>query len=407
MQDTPQANRTHIAVFGRTNAGKSTFLNTMIGQDVAMTSPEKGTTTDPVYKAMEIAPLGPCVWIDTAGIDDDTVLGKERVARTRKIMDKTDVAVLVLRGNDLTSETEWLQELSRRKIPTVVVRNVDDEETPADEGQEKDLMRKVSLGFLSEQMEIFSKAPIQVNAKTGKGKEAFFHALEESCRQLEKESSICGELVQAGDSVLLVMPQDIQAPKGRLILPQVQTIRELLDRGCLVQCVQMGNLAEALAQLKRPPRLIITDSQLFAEVAAQKPENSLLTSFSVLFSRSKGDIETFLQGAEVLKKLGADAKILIAEACTHRPLQEDIGRVKLPRLLRKRLGEGIEITVASGMDFPEDATGFDLIIHCGACMFNRRHVMSRVARAKEQGVPITNYGVAIATLTGILDQVVY
>lgn len=451
MQSTPQANRIHIAIFGRTNSGKSTLLNTLTGQDTAMTSPERGTTTDPVYKAMEVAPLGACVWIDTAGIDDDTVLGGQRIERTRQVMDKTDMAVLLLRSRETDLEKEWLKELNRRKIPVIVLINVEEQRpirnrllteeesgvviapVMADKGPTEAIIPAVidktpaapitlvqiekepeaTLTFYqAEQLaaeikEMFGLTPLLINAKTGQGLELFWDELVGQHRFLEKESSICGDLVRAGDSVLLVMPQDIQAPKGRLILPQVQTIRELLDRQCLVQCVTAENVSIALKQMKRPPHLIITDSQLFAQIAAIKPEESLLTSFSVLFSRYKGDIEAFLEGAKILKKLPPNAEILIAEACTHRPLQEDIGRVKLPRLLKQKLGSEIKLVITAGADFPQDLGGFDLIIHCGGCMFNRRHVMSRVARAKEQDVPITNYGIAIAALTGILDQIVY
>lgn len=396
MHNTPQANRIHIAIFGRTNAGKSTLLNAITGQEVALTSSQRGTTTDAIYKAMEIAPLGPCLLIDTAGIDDDTVLGKQRVEIARKVMDKADLALLLLRDTDLSYEREWMAELKRRRIPMIFIINQDDTLSAED-------IRELEEVIYREEDEM----PIKVNALTGAGMEQLFHKLEEKNHGLEKERSICGNLVEAGDNVLLVMPQDIQAPKGRLILPQVQTIRELLDRKCFVHCTVADNFTTALAQLARPPKLIITDSQLFAQIAAQKPEESLLTSFSVLFSRYKGDIDEFLAGANILRSLDENSKVLIAEACTHKPLEEDIGRVKLPRLLRTKISDRLQIEIVSGHEYPEDLTGYDLIIHCGSCMFNRRHVLTRVARAKEQQVPITNYGIAIAALTGILDDVVY
>lgn len=396
MQNTPQANRIHISIFGRANAGKSTLLNAITGQNTALTSPERGTTTDPVYKAMEIAPLGACLLIDTAGIDDDTVLGEQRIERTRKIMDKTDIALLLLREENLIPEKEWMKELKNRKIPIIYVINQDG-------SLEKKEVEAMQQRLTREEKE----TAVVVNALTGEGLETLYIQLEKKYADLEQESSICGHLVEAGDNVLLVMPQDIQAPKGRLILPQVQTIRELLDRNCFVHCTGAENFIYAIRQLAKPPKLIITDSQLFAQVAKEKPEESLLTSFSVLFSRYKGDIEEFLAGAKCLKNLKAESRILIAEACTHKPLEEDIGRVKLPRLLRNKFGEKLKIEIVSGAEYPEDLSQYDLIIHCGACMFNRRHVLSRLARAKEQEIPITNYGVAIAALTGILEDVVY
>lgn len=398
MEQTPQANRVHIAIFGKTNSGKSTLLNTVTGQNVALTSDQKGTTTDPVYKPMEVVNIGPCIWVDTGGIDDDTVLGSQRVERTYQVMDKTDIAILVFRDGVDRIDQEWLAELRRRKTPTILVYN-----QPADQANSLEANSR----SVQEMQARLKDRLIILDAKSGAGLDKLFLALEKTYQDLEEDRSICGSLVQAGDYVLLVMPQDIQAPKGRLILPQAQTIRELLDRKCLVQCVTRENVDLALDQMKTPPQLIITDSQLFGEIAKKKPETSLLTSFSVLFSRYKGDIETFLAGAKVLRQLDCKAKILIAEACSHKPLQEDIGRVKLPRLLKKKLGNDLDLDIVAGSDFPQDLRSYQLIIHCGACMFNRRHVMSRVARAKHQEVPITNYGLAIAALTGILDQVVY
>lgn len=386
MEKTPKSNRIHIGIFGKTNAGKSSFLNRLCRQEISITSPERGTTTDPVSHAMEISPLGACVLIDTAGFDDQSTLGQLRIKKTRQVMEKVDVAILLLR-EQMDIEQEWIAEWKRRKTPYLLIYNYEGETLPKKAGLPENIL--------------------YVNALTGEGFERFYQALEKIASPLEKENLICGDLVQAGDLVLLVMPQDIQAPKGRLILPQVQTIRELLDRQCLVQCVTGEQVEMVLDLLKIPPKLIITDSQIFAKVAAIKPESSMLTSFSVLFSKQKGDMEAFVEGAQRLRQLPEDAKILIAEACSHKPLQEDIGRVKLPRLLRQKLGSKLQIAIASGADFPEKLRDYDLIIHCGACMFHRKHVMSRVTEAKEQGVPITNYGLAIAALTGILDQISY
>ena len=382
--------RTHIAILGRCNAGKSTLVNRITGQDVSIVSDTRGTTTDPVQKAIEINGLGAAIIIDTPGIDDDTLLGKERVARIAKVLDKTDIAVLLLTSEECNAEIGLIEECRVREIPVVAtLAHID---SIAD--------YPTLQNTLSERL---GREVIAISALTGEGIDNLIEKI--VTLRTTEERLITEGFCQAGDCVLLVMPQDKSAPKGRLIQPQVQTIRELLDRGCTSICCTPGHMAETLAALVGPPKLIITDSQAFAEVYKLKPTASTLTSFSILFARYKGDINLFVEGAKVLDSLTSSSRILIAEACTHTPQHEDIGRVKLPRLLRKRFGETLHIDIVSGADYPEDLTSYDLVIHCGACMFNRKHVLSRIERARQQGVAITNYGVILAALTGILERV--
>ena len=390
MQSTPSSERVHISIFGRCNAGKSTLVNRLTGQDVAIVSPIAGTTTDPVQKPMEINGLGAAIIIDTPGLDDNTLLGGERVARSAKVLDRTDIAVILLSEGDYTSELRLMEECRVREIPVVVALSHSDSIIDLD-------------GALKRAEEAVGQSVIAISALTGEGVEELTKAIV-AIRPAE-ERYITEGFCKAGDRVLLVMPQDKSAPKGRLIQPQVQTIRELLDRGCIPICCTPDRMAEALATLVTPPELIITDSQAFNEVYSLKPEASTLTSFSILFARYKGDIHLFTEGVKALKRLTPTSRILIAEACTHTPQNEDIGRVKLPRLLRKKFGESLNIDIVGGADYPEDLTPYDMVIHCGACMFNRKHVLSRIERARKQGVAITNYGVILAALTGILDRV--
>ena len=397
MNETPSANRLHIGVFGKTNSGKSTFINTFTGQQVSIVSDIPGTTTDPVTKPMEIYPLGPCVLMDTAGFDDMTELGQARMEKTRLSVDKTDIAVMLISekgiktGESLEEEMKWFSLFKEKNIPVLVIlnRNTGDDNSVIQK-VEKALNRKVLF--------------INVSAATDMSlvKEVLSRLRPENLT----EQSITGNLVSKEDVVLLVMPQDIQAPKGRLILPQVQTIRELLDKKCIVMSVTTDQMEVGLSALQQPPKLIITDSQVFDFVYAHKPRISMLTSFSVLFAAYKGDISYYIEGAKAIDSLTADSKVLIAECCTHAPLSEDIGRVKIPALLRKRFGENLQVDMVSGTDYPKDLSPYDLIIQCGACMFNRRYVLARIDRAKEQKIPMTNYGVTIAHLTGILDKIV-
>ena len=393
MTTIARSNRYHIGIFGRRNAGKSSLVNALAGQQVSIVSDVAGTTTDVVWKNIELPGIGAAVIGDTAGYDDEGELGAMRVESARKSIARVDLAILLLSAgaSDASLEKEWLSLFDKAAVPVICLVGKNDALSAGVAFWEETLGRKVYA---------FSSV-------TGEGKEQLLSLMAEYYKQDENIDDITHSLVKAGDTVLLVMPQDAQAPQGRLIMPQVQTLRNLLDKHCLSFCCAPEELPQMLAALKEPPLLVITDSQVFAQVEKQIPPQSRLTSFSVLMARHKGDIESFRKGADALLALPPDARILIAEACSHIPQNEDIGRVKLPRLLRKHFGDGITIDVVSGNDFPADLSSYNIVIHCGACMFTRRHVMSRLRQAKAQEVPITNYGIAIAALTGILPKVVY
>lgn len=394
MSETARSNRYHIAIFGRRNAGKSSLVNAIAGQDVSIVSNVPGTTTDVVWKNIELPGIGAAVIGDTAGYDDEGTLGTMRIERTLRVAQRIDLALLVLscEPHSATLEQEWIELFEKADIPVIVLMGRCDEASQTvTEKWSRELQRDI----------------LPVSAFRKESVERLLVRMAEVYKKDDNIDDITHSLAGRGDTVLLVMPQDKQSPKGRLIQPQVQTLRNLLDKHCLALCCAPEELSQMLSLLSSPPSLIITDSQVFAQVKALTPPETKLTSFSVLMARHKGDIETFRASADVLVNLPSTAHILIAEACSHIPQNEDIGRVKLPRLLRKKLGEDLTIDVVGGNDFPDDLSGYDIIIHCGACMFTRRHVMSRVRRAKGQHIPITNYGIAIAALTGILDRVVY
>jgi [FeFe] hydrogenase H-cluster maturation GTPase HydF len=440
LNETPRANRLHIGIFGKRNSGKSSLINALTGQNIALVSTHAGTTTDPVYKSMELHPIGPVVFIDTAGFDDQGDLGQLRVEKTAEVIKKTDVAILVFdaemvsyaleidsstgsTGNakfalttSLEYELDWNEKLKDANIPVIYVINKVDVLAG-----EEEIIEQISSLIEKE----FGAQPIRVSATKKEGLTAIRTMLSSAVPESVRRERIINDLVRPGDVVMLVMPQDIQAPKGRLILPQVQTIRELLDGKCTVVCVTADGMEQALRilpslaesslneQTRQIPAVIITDSQCFDYVYNKKPAGTMLTSFSVLLAASKGDLDELVAGASAIDRITPQSKILIAEACTHAPLTEDIGREKLPRMLRKRMdekygqgsGDALSIQIVAGADFPKDLKDYDLIIHCGACMFNRKYMMSRISQAQLQQVPITNYGVVLAHLTGILDKI--
>ena len=394
MTSIARSNRYHIAIFGRRNAGKSSLVNCLAGQTVSIVSDVAGTTTDTVWKNIELPGVGAAVIADTAGFDDVGELGAMRVDAARKVLARAEAAILLLGeyDGDASFEKEWLAKIHELQLPVIAVVGKCDKEGSAER--------------IAAWQKVLDCDTVAFSAISGEGREVLLECIAQQYKQDDDFDDITHSLVKPGDVVVLVMPQDASAPKGRIIQPQVQTLRNLLDKHCIPLCCAPEELPRLLQSLLAPPQLIITDSQVFAAVEKLTPPETRLTSFSVLMARHKGDIDAFLCGAKVLLALSPTARVLIAEACSHIPQNEDIGRVKLPRLLRSKLGEGLQIDVVGGNDFPNDLAGYDIVIHCGACMFNRRIVLSRVRQAKAQGVPITNYGIAIAALNGILDKVV-
>ncbi|MCB2293262.1 [FeFe] hydrogenase H-cluster maturation GTPase HydF [Clostridium algoriphilum] len=391
MQQTPNSNRLHIAIFGKRNVGKSSLINALTSQDIALVSSLAGTTTDPVYKAMELLPIGPVVLIDTAGLDDEGEIGELRIKKTKEVMDKTDLALLVIDGDgaDLSFEKVWYEDLKERKIPVVGVINKIDKNDILIEH----IQKVIDISF------------VKVNAKDRLNIDELKKAIMAAAPEDFEKSTIVGDIVKPKAKVLVVAPQDIQAPKGRLILPQVQIIRDLLDNDAMALVVKDSELDDILASLKEKPDLVITDSQVFKKVNAIIPKDVPLTSFSILMARYKGDLNTLVKGARAIDTLKPGDKVLIAEACTHHPLEGDIGREKLPMWLAEKVGGKLDITVCAGSSFPEELSGYKLIVHCGACMFNRQQLMSRIKKANIVELPITNFGIAIAHINGILDRV--
>ncbi len=379
--------RLHIGVFGRTNVGKSSLLNKITNQEISIVSDIAGTTTDVVEKSMELLPVGPVTFLDTAGLDDKTELGEKRIEKTEKIINRIDVAVIVCDFNGIGDcENDLIEKLNDLKIPYLIVVNKCDIKHTEISGVENVLYTSVK----EDENLIF------------KFKEALVKLLPEDFVNSPK---IVGDLVPEGSTVILVIPIDKEAPKGRIILPQVQTIRDLLDSNCLTYVVKENELKQAIDNLKIPPALVVTDSQAFKKVAEIVPENIPLTSFSILFARLKGDLDEFIQGARAIENLKDGDMVLILESCTHHAIEDDIGRVKIPNLLRKRTGKNLVIHNYAGHDFP-DIKDYKLIIHCGACMTNRREVLSRILIANQKNVPITNYGIVISYCLGILPRAV-
>ena len=392
MQRTPRGNRLHLALFGRRNSGKSSLLNALTRQQVAIVSDVPGTTTDPVEKPMELLPIGPVLFIDTAGIDDQGSLGEQRVARTRAVIERTDVALLVCAAGQWEPfERDLLAELQVQERPVIVVANQADRGRPTVALRQELCQAGIPL--------------VETTATSGQGLEELREKLLEVIPpEWFASPSIAGDLVPPGELAVLVVPLDMEAPKGRLILPQVQTIRDLLDHdaGCLV--VKERELRSALARLNQPPALVVTDSQAFLKVAADTPPSIKMTSFSILFARYKGDLVEFVRGALAIDRLHSGARVLICEACTHHPIGDDIGRAKIPRWLRQYVGGPLVFEHQQGHDFPGELDGIDLVVHCGACVQNRREMLSRIYRCRQAGVPITNYGMTIAYTQGIFAR---
>lgn len=390
MYNTPKSNRLHISIFGKRNAGKSSLINALTNQSLSVVSEIPGTTTDPVSKSMELLPLGPIVLIDTAGLDDNGLLGELRIEKTLKVIEKTDLGVLVFDAcsNDLKNELTWYADLEKKKIPTIGVINKID--------LCNDNCKLIKSNFNIPFVEISAKEKINISGLK--------KLLIDNAPIDFEMPTILGDIVNPKDKVVLVAPQDIQAPKGRLILPQVQIIRDILDNDALALTVKDTELLDILDSLKDEPSLIITDSQMFRKVNELIPEHLKLTSFSILMARYKGDLDLFIKGAKVINSLKPNDKILIAESCTHHALKGDIAREKLPLLLEKKVGGTLNIVNITGVDFPDNLSEYKLIIHCGACMFTRRQLLSRLEHVKEQNIPITNFGVALAELNGILDR---
>lgn len=394
MNQTPASERVHIGFFGRRNAGKSSVMNAVTGQDLAVVSDVRGTTTDPVYKSMELLPLGPVVMMDTPGIDDEGELGALRVRKSYQVLNKTDVAVLVIDGSvGVTPEDKaLLKRIREKKIPYVIAVNKKELAAP-------DALEKIVDELNSEDGQI-----IAVSAATGEGIDELKEQIAAAADTEEPEHYIVRDLLKPSDMAVLVVPIDKAAPKGRLILPQQQTIRDILEADAVSVVVKETELKNVLGQFQNKPKMVITDSQAFGKVAADTPEDILLTSFSILFARYKGDLATVVKGVTSLDTLEDGDAILISEGCTHHRQCDDIGTVKLPRWIREYTGKEIRIETTSGTEFPDDLTKYKMIVHCGGCMLNEREMKYRLKCAEDQGVPMTNYGITIAYMKGILKR---
>ena len=395
MQTTPKANRLHIGIFGKRNAGKSTLLNSLVNQDISIVSPTAGTTTDAVEKTMEFLPLGPVVFIDTAGVDDVGDLGGKRIEKTKKIFDRTDIAIIICDYNGWDDyEIALYKEFQERNIPVLSVINKLDEQ---DITQDK-----------FEEIQKYVKNPLKTSLK--QNREIVYRLKEQLVNVCPDDfitpPSITGDIVTQGDTVVLVIPVDKEAPKGRLILPQVQVLRDLLDNRCKVFVTQDTELKQTLNELKNKPKLVITDSQAFASVSKDVPDDIELTSFSILFARLKGDLREFYEGAKQIDSLKDNDVVMICESCSHHQIEDDIARVKIPKLLTQKTGKNLQFVYRSGHDFPQDLEKYSLLIHCGACMTNRKEVLSRIMKCKKADLPVSNYGIVISYCLGILDRAV-
>jgi [FeFe] hydrogenase H-cluster maturation GTPase HydF len=396
MEKTPKSNRLHIAIMGRTNVGKSSLLNLMTGQDIAITSPLAGTTTDIVEKAMELLPLGPVLFLDTAGLDDVSELSGARLKKTAKVFDCADIILLVTEADVWTDyEEKVVAEAKSCQIPVLLVVNKIDLRLPSSD----------HLNFLKQKTGL----ALTVSCNDASQRQSYLMALKQQLLEIAPADfigtpSLIGDLLPPGGLAVLVVPIDLQAPKGRLILPQVQTIRDALDNDAATMVVKERELAAQLANLKQPPDIVVCDSQAILKVSADVPKSIPCTTFSILFARQKGDLATMAQGAAAIEGLQPNDRILIAEACTHHALEDDIGRVKIPRWLRQYLGSDLQIDISSGRDYPDNLDQYKLIIHCGSCMLTRREMLTRIRKAQEVKVPITNYGIAISFLQGVIKR---
>jgi [FeFe] hydrogenase H-cluster maturation GTPase HydF len=397
METTPKSLRLPIGIFGRTNVGKSSFLNMISGQSVAITSAIPGTTTDAVEKPMELLPLGPVVFFDTAGIDDQSALGELRVEKALGILDRVEIVVLIVEPNVWTSfEKDIIRSAAKRKLPCLIVVNKVDAETP-----QAAFIRKIE----GASKYVMYCAAIDIDRRETY-LNTFKKLLIDSCpEEALRQPSLIGDLLPAGGMAVLVVPIDLQAPKGRLILPQVQTIRDALDNDASVMIVKEREYAHVLSLLKAPPNIVVCDSQVVMKMIADTPREVSCTTFSILFARFKGDIIEAARGAATLERIGPGDKVLVAEACSHHALEDDIGRVKIPRWLRQFAGADVGIDVYSGHDYPVNLEEYKLVVHCGGCMLARREMLVRITKAREAGVPITNYGVCISVLQGVVERV--
>ncbi len=393
LNQTPKSNRIHIAFFGQTNAGKSSLINAVTSQDIALVSDVSGTTTDPVYKAMELLPLGPVMMIDTAGLNDTSELGDLRKKKTLEVLNKTDIAIVVIdsASEDVHFEKELIEQIQAKKVTVIGVLNKTDLH-PVNKDDQNKLSNRLGIPLLT------------VSAQTGDGIKLLKEAIGKATPTEEEKFKIVGDLIRPGDLVVLVTPIDKAAPKGRLILPQQQTIRDILENDAIAVVCKEHELRETLIKLGTKPKMVITDSQAFLKVSADTPKDILMTSFSILFARHKGDLMQLVKGAKAIESLKDGDKVLVSEGCTHHRQSDDIGTVKIPRWLRQVTGKELDFDYVSGVSFTESAKDYALVIHCGACMLNKKAMDHRLDTVESLGVPIVNYGVMIAYVHGILDR---